>query len=138
MHKEMKIKIEKAGKILEAFIYQEIIDDTNKEVLGEKIEYEKPLIDEFVKFCGLSDEEYNNLYDDIFGKIDKFEGGTFWENFVEKIAIVKREEVTKKNDIKFSQDEAFEKLCEYMDEINNKIDKVNQTDLWKYIAQYFK
>ena len=138
MHREMKIGQEKAMKILRALIYQEMVDDTNEEFAGKKIIHHKPLIEEFVKFCGLSDQEHEELSDEVFENIDEFENNTFWENFAEKIAIVKREQEAEKRGIKFSQDEAFIKLSRYIDEINNKLDQVDQVGLWKYIAQYLK
>jgi len=137
----LQIEQPKAKEILKALIYQDLIDDDNKENRGEKINYEKPLIKEFTKFCGLSDDELDGLYEEVSNNLDEFENNTFWDSFVEKIAIVKREEEAEKKGIKFSQQEAFAKLCRYMDEINDNLIRFNDTeliDLWKYIAQHFK
>ncbi len=129
---------QKAKEILRALVYQEIVTDTNREFAGEEPEFDKPLIKECIEYCGLADREYDNLYEEIFEDIDEFEDNTFWRSFSEKVAIVKREEEAEKKKVKFSQDEAFIKLCEFMDEINDKLQDVDQIDLWKYIAKYFK
>lgn len=134
----MEIEQQKARKILKALVYQDIIDEDNEENRGEKLNQEQQLIKEFTKFCGLSDDELDNLYEEVFENIDEFENNTFWENFVEKIAIVKREEEAEKKGIKFSQDEAFINLCSHEEEINKKLDKADLVNLWKYVAQHFK
>jgi len=137
----LKIEQQKARKILKALVYQDLIDEDNKESRGEKINYERPLIKEFTKFCGLSDDELDDLYEEVNDNIDEFENNTFWDNFAEKVAIVKREEEAEKKGIKFSQQEAFIKLCRYMDRVNDNLSRLSDTkliDLWKYIAQYFK
>jgi len=137
----LKFEQQKAREILKALIYQDLIEEDNKENRGEKINYEKPLIKEFTKFCGLSDDELDDLHEEVNDNIDEFENNTFWDNFVEKVAIVKREEEAEKKNIKFSRDEAFIKLCRYMDEINDNLIRLSDTeqiDLWKYIAQYLK
>ena len=137
----LKIEQQKAIEILKALIYQDLIEEDNKENRGEKINYEKSLIKEFTKFCDLSADELDDLHEEVNNSIDEFENNTFWDNFVEKVAIVKREEEAEKKNIKFSRDEAFIKLCRYMDEVNdnlNQLSDAEQIDLWKYIAQHFK
>ena len=134
----MEIEQQKARRILKALVYQDIIDEDNKENRGEKLNHERQLIKEFSKFCSLSDDELDDLYEEVFENIDEFENNTFWENFVEKIAIVKREEEAEKKGIKFSREEAFVKLCRYEEEINKKLDKVDLVNLWKYVAQHLK
>ncbi len=137
----LKIEQQKAREILKALIYQDLIEEDNKENRGEKINYEKPLIKEFTKFCDLSDDELDDLHEEVNNSIDEFENNTFWDSFAEKIAIVKREEEAEKEGIKFSQQEAFIKLCRYMDQVNDNLSRLSDAeliDLWKYIAQYFK
>ena len=97
-----------------------------------------PLTEKLIKFCGLSDDEYEDLYENVFEDIDEFENNTFWDHFAEKIAIVKREEEAKRKGVKFSKKKAFIKFCEYENEINKRLEDVNLVDLWTYVAQYFK
>lgn len=134
----MNIEQEKAKKILKALIYQNIIEESNKENRGEELNYDRPLIKEFLKFCGLSDDDLDDWYEEAFENIDEFENNSFWDDFAEKVAIVKREEEAEKKNIKLSKDEAFIMLCRYMDKINDNLQDVDQIDLWKYIAKYFK
>ena len=133
----MKIEQEKARTILKALIYQDIIDEYNKECAGEEISHDRPLVKEFTKICGLSDDTLDDLYEELHNNIDEFENNTFWRDFVEKIAVVKREEEAEKKDVKFSQEEAFTKLCEFEEDINKNLENVDLIDLWKYIAKYF-
>ncbi|MFC1808147.1 hypothetical protein ACFL0T_07295 [Candidatus Omnitrophota bacterium] len=134
----MNIDQQKAKTILNALIYQDIIDEANKENRGEKITHDKPLIKEFARFCGLSDEKLDDLYDEIFENLEEYENYSFWENFAEKVAIVKREEEKNSKKIELSQDEAFIVLSRYMDKVNDILDDADLVDLWKYIAKYFK
>ncbi len=129
---------EKAKKILIALIYQEMIDETNNEWAGREIVQDRPLRDEFVELCGLSEEQYDNLCEEVYEVIDEFENNTFWDKFAERVAIIKREEEAEKKGKKFSQEEAFKKLYKYMNEVNDKLQEVDQIALWKHIAKYFE
>jgi hypothetical protein len=134
----MNLDQQKAKTILNALIYQDIIEEFNKNSRGEKLNYDKPFIKEFAKFCGLTDENLDDLHEDVFKNLEEYENYTFWDNFAEKVAIVKREEEKESKKLKLSQDEAFIMLSTYMDKINNILDDVDQIDLWKYIAKHFK
>ncbi|MCF7887653.1 MAG: hypothetical protein K9L76_00085 [Candidatus Omnitrophica bacterium] len=132
------ISKEKAKEILKALIYQEMVDETNNEWAGREIVADRPLRDEFVEFCGLSEEQYDDLTEDIYEIISEFENNTFWDKFAERVAIIKREEEAEKKGKKLSREESFKKLCKYMDEVNDKLQEVDQVALWKHIAEYFK
>lgn len=134
----MNIDKNKAREILRALIYQEIVEESNKEKRGENFVIDKPITKEFVKFCGLTDNEVESLYEEVFEDLDEYKEFSFWDDFSEKIAIIRREEDAESKGFKFSQKEAFMKLCSYMDDVNERLEEVNQIELWKYIAQYFE
>lgn len=134
----MNIDQQKAKTILNALICQNMVQEAIRESKGEKITHDNPLIREFAKFSGLSDESLDAVYEAVFENLEEYENYTFWDNFAEKIAIVKREEEKEQKGREIPKDKAFIAFCKYMDKINDILDDADQIDLWKYIAKYFK
>ena len=134
----MNIDKQKAEAILSALVYKDIIDEAIEDYRGDEVPPENPLIKEFAGFCGLSDDELEDLHEDVLENLEEYANYTFWDDFAEKVARIKREEEEQEKDLKLSREEALIVLFRYMDEINDILDETDQIDIWKYIAKYFK